>query len=73
MTIGRTTFLDGLNYLHMPLSALPKAFVLNGSTKGTFPHLFNTPENQNYIGPLPDLKYYISCYMQNDERARFLF
>lgn len=73
MTIGHTTFLDSLNYLHMPLSALPKAFALNRCTaKGTFPHLFNTPENQNYIGPLPDLKYYSSCYMQSDERKRFL-
>ncbi|XP_039311046.1 uncharacterized protein LOC105202996 isoform X3 [Solenopsis invicta] len=73
MTIGHTTFLDSLNYLHMPLSALPKAFELNGcTTKGIFPHLFNTPENQNYIGPLPDLKYYLSCYMQNNERERFL-
>lgn len=73
MTIGHTTFLDSLNYLHMPLSALPKAFVLNGcTTKGTFPHLFNIPENQNYVGPLPDLKYYSSWYMQNAERERFL-
>ncbi|KYN02050.1 putative DNA polymerase [Cyphomyrmex costatus] len=57
----------------MPLSALPKAFVLSGNTtKGTFPHLFNTPENQNYVGPLPDLKYYSSDYMRSDERERFL-
>ncbi|XP_036150650.1 uncharacterized protein LOC118648443, partial [Monomorium pharaonis] len=73
MTIGHTTFLDSLNYFHMPLSALPKAFALDScTTKGTFPHLFNTPENQNYIGPLPDIKYYSPCYMHNDERERFL-
>jgi len=79
MTIGRNKstflgFLDSLNYLHTPLSALSKAFVLNEcTTKGTFLHLFNKLENQNYIGPLSDLKYYSKCYMQNDERARFLF
>jgi len=48
----------------MLLSALPKAFVLNGcTTKGTFLHLFNILENQNYISSLPDLKYYSSCYI----------
>lgn len=73
MKIGQTTFLDSLNYLHMPLSALPKAFDLKDcNTKGIFPHLFNIPENQNYIGPLPDLQYYSIDSMQQNECERFL-
>eukprot|EP00854_Cymbomonas_tetramitiformis_P031595 gene31595-39774_t len=27
-------------------------------TKGYYPHLFNTKENQNYMGLYPDIKYY---------------
>ena len=53
MEIKNVKFLDSLNYLHMPLSALPKAYGLTQIEKGTFPHLFNTPENQYYIGDLP--------------------
>ena len=33
--------------------------------KGDFPHLFNTPENQNYIGPIPDKKFYGIDQMKN--------
>ncbi|XP_015596665.1 uncharacterized protein LOC107268423 [Cephus cinctus] len=62
MKTGRVTFIDSLNYFHMPLSGLPKAFGLVGSAglkqKGVFPHIFNTPENQHYIGPLPPLEFY---------------
>ena len=38
----------------MPLSAFPRTFGLNEFQKGFFPHFFNTPENQSYVGPLPD-------------------
>ena len=40
MEIMNVKFLDSLNYLHMPLSALPKAYGLTEIEKGTFPHLF---------------------------------
>ena len=45
--------IDSLYVLPMTLSALPKAFVINESKKGWFPHYFNTRENQNYVGPYP--------------------
>ena len=41
--------LDTLNYFPMALKNLPKAFGFEGQ-KGDFPHFFNTPDNQNYIG-----------------------
>jgi len=54
MTIGRIKFIDSVNYIPMRLSDLPKALELRDiSGKGTFPHLFNTRENQTYIGPYP--------------------
>ncbi|XP_024943801.1 uncharacterized protein LOC112494799 [Cephus cinctus] len=76
MKTGRVTFIDSLNYFHMPLSGLPKAFGLVGSAslkqKGVFPHLFNTPENQHYIGPLPPLEFYSPDTMPTAQRDQFL-
>ncbi|XP_039315430.1 involucrin-like [Solenopsis invicta] len=55
MTIGHTKFIDSVNYMPMRLSDLPKAFGLRDTAdKGIFPHLFNTVENQSYVGPLPE-------------------
>ena len=69
---GRTTFIDSLNYFHMKLSALPKAFGLPPSAKkGYFPHLFNTVEHANYIGPLPAARYYVPDSMSDQERRDF--
>ncbi|XP_057322371.1 uncharacterized protein LOC130676747 [Microplitis mediator] len=73
MTLGNTIFLDSLNYLHMPLRNLPKTFGFAGEIeKGFFPHFFNTPENVNYIGPMPDIKYYAPDTMLNTERDCFV-
>ena len=49
------TFLDSLNFLGMRLSKLPGCFDLKELCKGYFPHLFNTSENQHYVGPYPDI------------------
>jgi len=46
MMIGRTKFIDSVNYIPMRLSDLLKTFGLRDTSgKGTFPHLFNTREN----------------------------
>ncbi|XP_046862275.1 uncharacterized protein LOC124455682 [Xenia sp. Carnegie-2017] len=52
--------IDSLNFLQMPLAKFPKTFGLDETkfSKGDFPLLFNTKENQNYVGPIPDIKYY---------------
>ncbi|XP_025160709.1 uncharacterized protein LOC112589908 [Harpegnathos saltator] len=73
LTIGQTKFIDSVNYMPMRLSALPKAFGLKDTAgKGLFPHLFNTVENQHYIGPIPDARYYSPETMRPSERERFL-
>ncbi|XP_071581882.1 uncharacterized protein [Temnothorax nylanderi] len=73
MTVGHTKFIDSLNYMPMKLSELPKAFGLQDtSDKGIFPHLFNTRENQDYIGPIPDTRYFSPEHMKAEERERFL-
>lgn len=73
LTVGHTKFIDSVNYMPMRLSELPKAFGLVGTAdKGIFPHLFNTVENQSYVGPLPDVEYYSPDTMKSNERERFL-
>ena len=49
---------DSLNFLTMPLSAFPKTFGEKELKKGFFPHWFNTVENKDYIGPMPDKKFF---------------
>ena len=52
--------INSLNFLQMPLSKFPETFVLNLTThsKGDFPFKFNISDNQNYIGPMPDIEFY---------------
>ena len=71
MEIANVKCLDGLNYFHMPLSSLPKAYRLNEIEKGVFPYLFNTPENQSYEGPFPLFDVYSPDSMNIKERERF--
>ncbi|XP_018574533.1 uncharacterized protein LOC108913463 [Anoplophora glabripennis] len=73
MVVGNVKFLDSLNYFPMALSRLPKAFGLgNNLKKGYFPHLFNTAENQNYVGPLPVAEYYDPDNMKPEDHSKFL-
>jgi hypothetical protein len=51
-------FVDSLNFLAMPLSNFTKTFQLEELKKGFFPHWFNRPENQAYVGPYPPLEDY---------------
>ena len=55
----RIRFIDSLSFFQMPLSAFPKTFGLTELCKGYFPHKFNIPEHQNYVGPIPALDYYM--------------
>lgn len=70
MDFYNVRFIDSLNFFPMALSALPQAFGLpSSSKKGYFPHLFNTKENENYVGPLPDQSYYcIDAMKGNDNK-----
>ena len=62
--------IDSLNFLPMKLSKLPEVFGLKELKKGWFPHFFNTRENQRYVGPYPDPKYYGCDVMGNEEREK---
>jgi hypothetical protein len=47
-----------LSFVARPLRDFPEVFGITEDVKGYFPHHFNTPENQNYIGPIPDKHFY---------------
>ena len=55
----RIRFIDSLSFFQMPLSAFPKTFGLTELHKGYFPHKFNLPEHQTYVGIVPALDYYM--------------
>ncbi|XP_068735251.1 uncharacterized protein [Montipora capricornis] len=65
-------FRDSLNFLPMPLKALPKTFGLTELKKGYFPHFFNRKENQQYVGRLPPIENYNPAGMSRKEREEFL-
>ena len=71
VTHDRIRFIDSLSFFQMPLSAFPKTFGITELKKGYFPHLFNTPENQEYVGPIPDMKYYMPETMSVSGRKAF--
>lgn len=64
--------IDSLNFLPMPLSKLPACFGLSELKKGFFPHFFNTRENQSYVGPYPDSRFYGADRMTTAARDAFM-
>ena len=63
--VGHTIFRDSMLHLKGSLANLAKDFFGPevGLRKGHFPHLFNSIENYNYIGQLPDKKYFDLSFM----------
>ena len=70
--MANVKFIVSLNYFHMALSSLLKAYGLQEIEKVLFSHLFNTPENQFYEGALPPLDVYSPGSMYVKKRERFL-
>lgn len=59
LKLGRyTVFRDSLLHVRGSLKSLAKDFCNGLLKKGFFPHLFNSVENYNYVGPIPDKKYF---------------
>ena len=71
-TSGPLKFIDSLCFLPMPLASFPATFNLTELKKGFFPHLFNTPENQQYVGRIPDLEYYDADSMMPSKKEELL-
>ena len=69
---GPLKFIDSLSFLPMPLASFPCTFNLTELKKGFFPHLFNTPSNQNYVGRIPDLEFYDADGMMENRKNELL-
>ena len=65
-------FIDSLNFFNTSLAKLPKIFGLSELSKGYFPHLFSTQENQQYCGIVPDVQFYDPDGMKPDKREEFM-
>ena len=68
---GSITFKDTLCFLPFPLSAFPSTFGIEEIKKGYFPHAFNTPENQAYVGSIPPKSFYDPDGMKTKDKASF--
>ena len=55
---GPLIFKDSLCFLPMPLASFPAAFNLTELKKGFFPHEFNLPQHQSYVGQIPALEFF---------------
>ena len=69
---GPLTFIDSLCFLPIPLEDFTSTFNLISVKKGFFPHLFNTPENQNYVGRIPDLEFYDANSMMPSKKEELI-
>lgn len=69
---GGIRIIDSLNFLPVALSELPAMFGITDVKKGYFPHLFNTRANKDYVGCMPDIKYYSPDTMNEKSRENFL-
>ena len=53
------------------MKTLPAIFGIKETVKGYFPHHFNTPENQNYIGYIPEMKHFGANAMKVEDLLDF--
>jgi hypothetical protein len=69
--VGKTIFRDSMLHIRGSLANLAKDFFgdLIKLRKGHFPHLFNTIENYDYNGPLPDKSFFdLSSIIRNKDQ-----
>ena len=55
---GPLLFKDSLCFLPMPLAAFAETFNIKELQKGFFPHEFNLPHHQSYVGQIPALEFF---------------
>ena len=68
-------FIDSMSFLPMALASFTKTFGLEDDAlnlrKGFFPHFFNTPDHQTYVGPLPPQESYGPNAMSIQRKTEF--
>jgi hypothetical protein len=73
MQYGKVSFQDTLLHVAASLEQMPAMFGLDETQfkKGFFPYKFNTPENQSYVGTIPDRSYFEPHRMKPKKRKEF--
>ena len=71
MKMEQLKFISSVRFLPFLLRKLSSAFDLT-AWKGWYPHYFNTPENLDYVGSIPDTSYYGFDEISAGERAESL-
>jgi hypothetical protein len=71
MAMENLKFIVSVCFPPFPLRKLSGAFGLTAS-KSCYPYYFNSMENLNYVGQIPDISYYAVDEMCIGERAEFL-
>ena len=71
LELPNVKFIDSMKFFPMALSNFPKTFRINELKKGFFPHFFNTQQNQNYEGYMPERKYYDPDGMSTSRKDEF--
>ena len=69
--ITKIRWIDSLSFLPMRLADTPAAMGFTDQCKGFFPHIFNTAENQSYVGPYPAPMYYGYDQMKTGDQLKF--
>ena len=69
--LGQVEFKDLLCFFPFPLANFPATFGIEELCKGFFLHKFNTLENQDYEGPMPDPDYYDPDGMSAKKKVEF--
>ena len=64
-------WIDSFSFLPMRLSKIPSALGFEDKMKGYFPHKFNTPGIEKYVGPCP-APYYCGCDSMSDTEKKHI-
>ncbi len=71
LTFRNVKILDSFAFIPLALSKFPETFNLKELKKGFMCHLFASPSNFNYIGPMPDKKYYAPNLFSSQKKLEF--
>ncbi|MDI9312001.1 MAG: DNA polymerase [Limnohabitans sp.] len=72
LCVGNVTFIDSLSFFQLPLSSLPKSFGFEHFVqKGYCPFLLNNKEEIDYVGPIPEMKYFNKDFMKSKDLVAF--